>query len=124
MPGETVHVPDRRSNQLLAAGFFLAPFAWGLQLMVNYSITETVCGNGQTWLLHLVSLLAALLALGGALVARMSWTRLTSGSTVEGDAWEAGRRFLALAGMGLSAFFILAILAAELPNWWLTACQR
>ena len=124
MAAETTHVPDLRSRQLLVAGMFLAPFAWALQLLVNYSITPTVCANGQTWLLHLVSLLAALTAVSGALLARMSWTRLTAGSTVDGDAYAVGRRFLALAGMGLSAFFVLTILAMDLPNWWLSACQR
>ncbi len=121
---ETTQVSDRRSKQLLSAVMFLAPCAWGLQLMINYSITPTVCGTGKTWLLHLVSLLAALTALGGTLLARASWMRLPSGSTEEGGAYAAGRRFLALAGMGLSLFFVLAIFAAELPNWWLTACQR
>jgi hypothetical protein len=124
MAEETEHVSDRRRGQLLAAGFFLAPFAWGLQLMVNYSTTTTVCLNGQMWLLHLVSLLAALTASSGALIGWAAWTRLTSGSTVEGDPYAVGRRFLALSGMGLSAFFVLAIFAADLPNWWLSACQR
>ncbi len=124
MAEETTHVSDRRRNQLLIAGCFLAPFAWAGQLLVNYSIATTVCLNGQTWLLHLVSLLAALTALSGALIGRASWMRLTSGSTVEGDASAVGRRFLALAGMGLSAFFVLAIFAADLPNWWLSACQK
>jgi len=120
----TEHVSERRRTLALAAGFFLAPFAWALQLLINYSITSTVCANGQHWLLHVVSLVAGLIALVGVLIARRVWTRLTSGSTLEGDARETGRRFLALAGLGMSAFFVLAIFAADLPNWWLSACQR
>jgi hypothetical protein len=120
----TDHVPEWRRTLALAAGFFLAPFAWGLQLLINYSITSTVCANGQHWLLHIVSLATGLTALLGVLIARSVWTRLTSGSTLEGDPRETGRRFLALAGLGQSAFFVLAIVAADLPNWWLSACQR
>jgi hypothetical protein len=120
----TEHVPEQRRSLALAAGFFLAPLAWGTQLLVNYSLTQTVCGSGQKWILHLVSFAAGLAALTGTLIARSAWTRLTSGSTLEGDPHATGRRFLALAGMGLSAFFILAILAADIPNWWLSACQR
>jgi len=120
----TEHVPEWRRTLALVAGFFLAPSAWALQLLINYSITSTVCLNGQHWLLHVVSLAAALTALTGVLIARSVWTRLTSGSTLEGDPRETGRRFLALAGMCLSAFFVLAIAAADLPNWWLSACQR
>jgi hypothetical protein len=124
MAEEITHVPDRRRTQLLAAGMFLAPFAWGFQLITNYSLTPTACATGREWLLHLVSLAAVLAALGGTLIAWRTKTRLTSGSTEEGDAREAGRRFLALAGLVLSAFFVLVIVAEELPNWWLSACQR
>jgi hypothetical protein len=120
----TEHVPERRRTLALAAGFFLAPFAWVIQLLANYSLTPTVCVNEQTWMLHLVSLIALVTALGGAVIAWSAWTRLTSGSMLEGDARESGRRFLALAGTVLSLFFALVILALELPNWWLDPCQR
>jgi len=120
----TEHVPERRRSLSLAAGFFLAPFAWGTQLLVNYSLTPTACVDEQKWLLHLVSLAALVTALGGALIAWSTWTRLTSGSTVEGDPRESGRRFMALTGVALSFFFALVILALELPNWWLDPCQR
>jgi hypothetical protein len=124
MAEEIIHVPDRRRTQLLAAGMFLAPFAWGSQLLINYSLTPTACATGQPWLLHLVSLAAVLAALGGALIAWRATARLTSGSTEEGDNREVGRRFLALGGLGLSLFFALVILALELPTWWLDPCQR
>jgi hypothetical protein len=125
MTAETVHVPDRRRTQILIAGLFLAPSAWALQLLISYSLTPTVCDNDdQTWWLHLVSLLAALTALGGAFLARIAWTRLTSGSSLEGDAYASSRRFLALTGMILSLFFVLVIAALDLPTWWLNACQR
>jgi hypothetical protein len=117
-------VPEARRTRALAAGMFLAPFAWGSQLLINYSLTPTACAEGREWLLHLVSLAMLLVALIGALIARGAWTRLTSGSTVHGDAREAGRRFLALSGLGLSLFFALVIVAEDLPTWWLSACQR
>lgn len=120
----TEQVPERRRTQALSAGLFLGPFAWAMQLLTNYSLTPTVCINEQTWMLHLVSLAAVLTALGGALIARGAWTRLTSGSTLEGDARESGRRFLALGGIVLSLFFALVIFALELPTWWLDPCQR
>lgn len=120
----TEHFPERRRTWALAAGFFLAPFAWAAQLLVNYSLTPTACVSGETWFLHLVSLAALVTALGGSLVAWSAWTRLTSGSTVEGDARESGRRFMALVGTVQSIFFVLVILALELPTWWVDPCQR
>jgi hypothetical protein len=117
-------VPEARRTRALAAGLFLAPFAWASQLLINYSLTPTACAESREWLLHLVSLGMLLVALIGALIARGAWTRLTSGSTVHGDAREAGRRFLALAGLGLSLFVALVIVALDIPTWWLSACQR
>lgn len=120
----TEHVPERRRTLALAAGFFLAPFAWAAQLLVNYSLTPTACVSGQTWMLHVVSLAALVTAAGGAVIASSAWKRLTSGSTVEGNPYESGRRFMALSGLVLSAFFVLVILAQEIPTWWLDPCQR
>jgi hypothetical protein len=120
----TEHVPERRRTLALAGGFFLAPFAWATQLLVNYSLTPTACVSGQTWMLHLVSLVALVTAAGGALLASSAWTRLTSGSTEKGDPRETGRRFMALTGLVLSLFCVLVILAQELPTWWLDPCQR
>ena len=120
----TEHVPERRRSQALAAGFFLAPFAWMIQLLANYSLTPTACVDERTWMLHLVSLIALVTALGGTVIAWSAWRRLTSGSTVDGDARESGRRFMALVGTVQSIFFALVILALELPIWWLDPCQR
>lgn len=124
MIAENEQVPEQRRDLVLWTGALLAPMAWATQLLVNYSITPSVCMNDQKWLLHLVSLIALLIALGGALLARSAWTRLTPGSTLEGDARESGRRFLALGGIVLSLFFLLVIFALDLPNWWLDPCQR
>jgi hypothetical protein len=124
MIAESERIPERRRDLALWAGILLAPFAWATQLLVNYSITPSICVNEQKWLLHLVSLIAALIALGGAFIARRAWTRLTSGSTLEGEARESGRRFMALGGIVLSLFFVLVIFALDLPNWWLDPCQR
>lgn len=117
-------VSKRRRSQALAAGIFLAPIAWTLQLQINYSLTESFCQNGQQWMLHLVSLACLLLAAMGAAIAWMTWNRLTSGSTLEGDARDNGRRFVALAGLVMSLFFLLVIIAMDLPVWWVGACQR
>lgn len=117
-------ISEKRRSQALAAGMFLAPIAWTLQLQINYSLTESFCRNGQQWLLHLVSLACLLLAAAGAGIAWMTWSRLTSGSTAEGDARVAGPSFVALGGLVMSLFFMLVIFAMDLPVWWVGACQR
>ena len=117
-------VSERRRSQALAAGMFLAPIAWTLQLQINYSLTESFCRNGEQWILHLVSLGCLLVAAMGAAIAWMSWSRLTTGSTEGGDARVSGPRFVALSGLVMSLFFLLVIFAMDLPVWWVGACQR
>lgn len=124
MMGQMKTISERRRSQALAAGMFLAPAAWALQLQINYSLTESFCRNGQQWILHLVSLACLLLASLGAGIAWTSWSRLTTGSTEAGDARVAGPRFVALAGLVMSLFFILVIFALDLPVWLMGACQR
>lgn len=120
----TGRIPEQRRDLVLWTGILLAPFAWATQLLVNYSLTTTACTYDQRWMLHGVSLAAWLTALGGALIARRAWRRLTSGSTLEGDAHAVGRRFMALGGIVLSLFFAVVIFALELPTWWIDPCQR
>ena len=112
-----------RRDVLLWLAFLAGPVAWALQLQVNYSLTATACAMGGKTFLHLVSLGALLLALAGAFLAWRWWKKLPEGSTEMGDAEESRRRFMALAGVTMCAFFALLIVAAEIPNWTLRVCD-
>jgi hypothetical protein len=50
--------------------------------------------------------------------------RLPRTSTDKGDTLTGRRRFLAASGIGSGLFFLVVILATELPNWFLGACVR
>ena len=105
-----------------AAGMFAGPAAWALHQQVSYMLTPSLCENGHEAVLHLVSLLAFVLAAAGALVAWRIWKRLPEGSTEKGDDRGSRTRFLALSGTIFCAFFCLVILAQEVPNLFLGAC--
>jgi hypothetical protein len=119
-----MEISEQRFNLALWAGILAGPFAWVLHLQTSYSLTETACAGGRQWLLHVASLVALLLPIAGALCALRLWRRLPAGSTSHGDDFSSRSRFMALAGIVLSAFFVLVILAQWIPTWILGACAH
>lgn len=119
--------PDRRENRrenlALWAGMLAGPVAWLLQFQINYSLVQSACEAGHKLALHLVTLGALLLVSGGAVVSGRRLQRLPEGPADEGDDHGTRARFMALSGLGLSLFFTLLIVAAEIPNWILRACD-
>lgn len=111
----------RRGMLALWAGWLLGPLAWAVHLQGSYLLVARVCHTGDTWLLHLLTLLTLALAGAGALIAWRQWQRI-------GRQWPNGggvatrSRFLAVAGMLLSGLSGLIILAEGIPNFVLGAC--
>jgi hypothetical protein len=108
----------------LWGGVLLAPFAWALQLGVGYALVDRVCESGHSFLHHLLTLIALLIAAGGLYLAWHSWH-------VAGPQWpDSGgdpvsrSRFIALSGLMLSIFFTVAIIAQWLPTLILDPCSR
>jgi hypothetical protein len=111
-------------------GILGAPTAWGIQILVGYNIDEIVCSPGsqsgelagvgtETWIvvLHIVLTVMAVAAL---LVSFACWRR-----TGVGDSSPAQRaRWMALAGLMVSAFFLLIILSGFAPTAFLKSCEQ
>ena len=106
-------VPDRADGRaparwrLLLAVIAAGPLAWAAQLEANYVMSYVACEQRQTWMLHLCSALA-LLAVGAALVA-------VRRGAPPADNSDNVTRFMAAAGVALCSFFLLVILATEIP---------
>lgn len=98
------------------------PLVWATQQQANFSLTATVCEAGAEGWLHLVSLAALAAVILTAFLSWGDWKRLPEGSTDEGMPGASRSRFLALSGMTLGLFFVLVIVATDLPNWILGAC--
>ncbi|HEX9942409.1 MAG TPA: hypothetical protein VGG03_10360 [Thermoanaerobaculia bacterium] len=113
----------RRRDTLLWLPVLAGPFAWALHEQASYMLTPTACDVGHKLILHLVTLVALLIALAGAALAWSRWKAAPEGSTETGDPEETRVRFMALAGLGLCATFALIILAAEIPNLVLKVCD-
>ena len=107
--------PYKGSGALsLWAGLLGPGLAWMAGFAADYALVERACVSRTTLPLHLVMLLAVLLAAAGTLLAARDWRRT-------GQAWPnadggatARARFMAAAGTLLGGFFLLLLLA----QWW------
>jgi hypothetical protein len=123
------HGSSEPASRLLAlwSGLLAGPLAWAALLQTNYTLSYVACEQQHTWMLHLATVLA--LAIVGA-AAFAAW-RAAPSLQVEEHANEdaAGtslqrRRFMALAGLALCAWFAIVILATEIPALVLHPCAR
>ena len=100
------------------------PVVWAAQQQTNYSLTPTMCETGGEAWLHLVSLVALAAVIATTLLAWRDWKVLPDGSTDEGMPGASRSRFLDLSAIGMGLFFVLVIVATDLPNWILGACAQ
>ncbi|HTI35996.1 MAG TPA: hypothetical protein VL484_00445 [Vicinamibacterales bacterium] len=107
---------------------FTGPLAWAAVLEINYAMSYVACEQGSKWMLHLAIAAAVVLI---ALAAYGAWVSLPSAgdetlpSTVADPERTAlvRARFVSYAGLGLSFWFIIAILAMEIPAALLQPCN-
>ena len=112
-----------RRDVLLWLAVLAGPFAWALQQQVSYMITPTACASGRHVFLHLVTLGALLLAGAGTALAWSRFKAAPEGSTEKGDPKSSRIRFMALSAVTTCVFFVLVILATEIPNLVLRVCD-
>lgn len=105
-------------------GVLAGPAAWFLHLNISYSLVRLVCSSGHGWLLHLTTIATLLLAAAGLWVAWRSWNRVAQPEVTKRPAMLERTRFIALAGIGLSGFFLLVILLAWIPEFLLHPCSE
>ncbi len=120
MATDSVKEREREPAVWLWVGLTVAPAAWFLQLAVGYALVPMVCSHGSAWSMHLVSAVALLAALSGVWAGWRS-VRHTAPSGGEESA-ARGARFLAIAGLLLSAYFALIIAMAWLPSFLVESC--
>lgn len=104
----------------LWAGLLAGPLTWAALLQTNYVLSYVACEQRQTWMLHLATAIALALVGGAAFTA---WRAapglrpLTDEHVAEDPAGTSllRRRFMALAGLALCAWFAILILATEIP---------
>jgi hypothetical protein len=116
-----IHAP--RANTALAVAYFLPSFAAFLQLEVAYLSVSRACRQGSALPLHVESVIALLLALGGVWVGWRAWSAAGRGWDEKGADPVARTRFLAAVGTLLGVLFVLVIVAMWLPIFFLDPCE-
>ena len=119
----TVSPAGERGTLGLWFGILAGPLAWTVHLLLSYALLSLACSTGLGWILHAVTLLTAALTGWAGLVAHRAWQRHRAdprdGVRGPRSGW---RRFMALAGVVMSALFFAAILLEGLPVAILSPC--
>lgn len=105
------------------AGLFAGPLAWAIHLMASFGTVEWTCETGNAWLHHAVTAGVLVIALAGGFVSWRTWRHTGRATETSGPGPRGRNHFLALAGVAVSAFFILIIVVSEIPNLLLHPCS-
>ena len=104
----------------LWAGVLAGPLAWAALLQTNYVLSYVACEQRHTWMLHAATVVAFAITAAGA---RSAWRAMPdAGSDVAASRAAARARDMAWAGLAMSAWFALVILATEIPILVLPPC--
>jgi hypothetical protein len=118
------HDPWRAAG--LWTGLLAGPLVWAGLLETHYVLSYVACEVRQEWFLHAATALAV------ALVAAAGWVGWRSGPAEDDQrrsppvtraTSESRARWMSLAGVALSGFFIVVILSMEIPIIVLRTCQ-
>lgn len=119
---------ERRRQAALWAGLLTGPIVWLTLLETQYVLSYVACETRTTWFMHL----AIVVALG--LVGTAGWAAWSASGeaprdddapTPPGghDTRTQRARWMSLAGVMLSAWFVVVILAMEVPLLILGVCR-
>jgi hypothetical protein len=104
-------------------GLFLAPLTYAAHLQIVYVLVRWACVTGGEVWVHLMDLLAVVLALVGAYAAWRTWT--SAGRVDPGEEGGPGprTRFLGVAGLGFSSAIALLLLWQAASAFFISMCQ-
>lgn len=103
------------------AGVLLGPIGWALNLQVSYTLAAFACEDVWRLSVHGTTAVTLAIALAGLSVGWSNW-KASRDAGPEGDRIDRSR-FMAVAGIGLSAFFALVIVAQWIPTLFLEPCR-
>jgi hypothetical protein len=104
-----------KPSWFLFAAIFAGPVAWAISLQANFALAPLACSNAAKSSLYFVLLFAFLLASAGEVLA-LSARQSTPASPPHYHA-------MVWAGIGISAFSILLIIAQTIPTVFFAGCE-
>ena len=118
------HEPKREAA--LWTGLLAGPIVWLALLETIYVMSYAACETRETWFLHLAVTTSFVMVAAAAYIAwRYGPPQDLPDQTppVTRSTAEIRARWMALAGVGLSLWFMLVIVAMEIPIVVLKVCQ-
>lgn len=108
----------------LTLGIVVGPIATLVNEELIYVTNMWACGTGNQLAMHVVPFICVLVALGAFFLAWSDWVSVGRGVEDEAATVDSRSRFIALAGMAISAISVLLILIQWLAIFVFGACMR
>ena len=102
---------------------FAGPLAWGFDLAFSYVATQHSCSTGHYYLLHVITVVCALIALTGLGAGLRGYAGLPRDASDEGGRPPDRTHFQILFGIIFSLAFTVVIIAGAVPRWILSPCD-
>jgi hypothetical protein len=100
----------------------IGPLAWAADLGFSYMSVYHACSTGHFYVLHVISVIALIVALTGAFVGWQEFQAVREGSDDGGTPLDRSH-FMALLGIASSIGFAIVIIASAVPRFILTPCD-
>lgn len=113
---------EHKGLVLLWLAFLAAPAAWALDQLTSYALVKPVCASRSPLTLTLISLVAFVLVVAGALTARACLARAADGHD-DGGRHVDRSYFFAIVALGFNLLVALLIVLAAIPQFVLSPCE-
>lgn len=122
---EQRHIETTAHQGPLWFSFLAGPVLWVIEFMVSYAVASVTCGTQASVgnvILHLITLGAAAIAAYGGVLAWRRWRAFDAREEVVASGGGDSTQFMALAGMFVSAIFVLLIISEDIAIFVLHPC--
>ena len=99
------------------------PLAWALDLGFSYVLEQHTCSTGHHYVLHVITVACALIALSGFAAGWAAYDALPKDATDEGVCPADRTHFQVLFGIVFSLAFTVVVIAGAVPRWILHPCM-
>ncbi|MGH9514208.1 MAG: hypothetical protein ACRD3P_00830 [Terriglobales bacterium] len=99
------------------------PLAWAFDLGFSFVLTQHSCLTGHHYVLHVITVVCALIALAGLAAGLRGYAVLPRDAADEGGRPLDRTHFQLLFGIAFSLAFTVVIIASAVPRWILSPCD-
>ncbi len=102
---------------------FAGPLAWVLDMGFSYMLEQHTCSTGHHYVLHVITVVCALIALSGFVAGFLAHSSIPPEATETGPRPVDRTLFQLVFGIAFSLAFFVVIVADAVPRFILNPCQ-